>query len=172
MAGKDASSAPAAHEQEVPFLEVGDALVLPAWRDYEHLMQDRCDSILLANSLVLETNMTVWDADYRTITSDDRLAAFHLQLSLGEGGGEAGFAEMVARFLLQQGLQFGYQYARERVRASSLSEMDYLSLPQGPGVMRSFNEVGLEARMRGEMQSHRVWRDYQEWKKNRVEQRE
>lgn len=169
---KNAPSAPAVREHEAPFLEVGDALVLPAWRDYDHLMQDRSDSILLANSLLLETNMTGRDVDYRTMTSDDRLAAFHLQLSMGEGGGGAGFAEMVALFLLQQGLQFGYQYARERVRASSLSEMDYLYLPQGPGVTRSFNEVGLEARMRGELQSSRVWRDYQEWKKNRIELRE
>lgn len=172
VVGKDASSAPAVREHEAPFLEVGDALVLPAWRDYEHLMQQRCDSILLATSLALETNVTGRDVDYRTMTSDNRLAIFHMQLSLGEGGDGAGFAEMLARFLLQQGLQFGYQYARERVRASSLSEMDYLYLPQGPGVTRSFNEVGFEARMRGELQSSRVWRDYQEWKKNRIEPRE
>lgn len=172
VVGKDASSARMVREHEAPFLEVDDALVLPAWREYDHLMQDRCDSILLATSLALETSVTARDADYRIMTSDDRLAVFHMQLSLGEGGSEAGFAEMVARFLLQQGLQFGYQYARERVRASSLTEMDYLYLPQGPGVTRSFNEVGFEARMRGELQSRRVWRDYQEWKKNRIEPRE
>lgn len=170
--GKDGKVAPTVREHEAPFLDVGDALVLPAWRNYDHLMQDRCDSVLLSGSLVLDADVTGWDAEYRTLASDSRLAAFHLQLTLGEGGGGAGFAEMFARFLLQQALQFGYQYARERVRASSLSEMDYLYLPQGPGVSRTFDEVGFEARMRGELQTNRVWRDYHEWKKNRIEARE
>ena len=172
VAGKEASSVPVAREDEAPVLDVDDALVLPALRNYDHLMQLRCDSVLLAGNVAMDMDLAGQDRYFGIMTSDSRLAAFHLQLTLGEGGGGAGFAEMLARFLLQQSLQFGYQYARERVRAASLSEMDYLYLPQGPGVTRTFNEVGFEARMRGELQAGRVRRDYHEWKKNRVEQRE
>lgn len=172
VTGKEASSVPVAREDEAPVLDVDDALVLPALRNYDHLMQLRCDSVLLAGNVAMDMDLAGQDRYFGIMTSDSRLAAFHLQLTLGEGGGGAGFAEMLARFLLQQSLQFGYQYARERVRAASLSEMDYLYLPQGPGVTRTFNEVGFEARMRGELQAGRVWRDYHEWKKNRVETQE
>ena len=149
------------------FLDVGDRLVLPAWREYDYLAQERSDSIVAASRLRVDAASVMTEAELRSSTTDERLAAFHMQLSMGGGDGMS-FAESVARFLLAQALQFGYQYARERVRAASLSDMDYLYLPQGPGVTRTFFEVGNEARLRGEMQSQRVWRDYYEWKKNRV----
>ncbi len=127
-------------EQRDLFLNPGGRLLLPGFRIYDEIAQDRSDSIM----------------------------ALNMQFTIGTSGGEGSLPEAIARFVLQQALQFGYQYARERVRAQSLSEMDYLSLPQGPGMIRNFNEVGFEARLRGEAQSSRVWRDYLESRKNKV----
>ncbi len=149
------------------FLDPGGAFVLTGFRDYELRARERCDSILSHDQLRAEIDLAIENEMDRSVIADARIAMFHMQLSLSEGG-EVGLPEMLARFLLRQALQFGYQYARERVRAGSLDEMDYLYLPQGPGVTRTFDEVGGEARSRGEDQSTRIWRDYRESRKNRI----
>lgn len=157
-------------EMEAPardlFLGVDDRLVLTAFRDFDYLSQERSDSLVAASQLMTDVTFTDDSEALRRTVTDARLAVFCLQLGLEGTRGSDSFAGMLARLLLQQALQFGYQYARERVRAGSLTEMDYLALPQGPGVTRTFDEVGFEARLRGEMQSSRVWREYRESRKN------
>ncbi len=155
-------------QQNALFLNPGSRLLLPGFREYDDFAQERSDSIILFNSMLVDGSLEAEEGVDRSMLADARIAAFTLQLGAGAAGGNTSFAEAVARFLLKQAIQFGYQYARERIRAQSLSEMDYLALPQGPGVMRNFNEVGFEARLRGEEQSSRVWRDYLESRKNRI----
>ncbi|MBE0643846.1 MAG: hypothetical protein IH600_07175 [Bacteroidetes bacterium] len=154
------------------FFNPGGRILLPGFREYDQYAQERSDSIMVLNSLRVDVDISGDAAEDRSVLFDARLAAFNMQFGIGGAGGDVSLPAMLARFLLQQALQFGYQYARERVRAQSLSEMDYLSLPQGPGMIRDFNEVGFEARLRGEAQSSRVWRDYLESRKNSISPQE
>jgi len=68
---------------------------------------------------------------------------------------ESTLKQLSAAFLHQL-LGFGYQYAREWSRKPSLTEFDYLELPQGTGVLRSFREVETEALRRSEIQSIKI----------------
>ncbi|MFZ1729094.1 MAG: hypothetical protein WBQ23_07000 [Bacteroidota bacterium] len=149
------------------FLNPGGRLVVTGFRDYDYLSQERSDSVRIMNAFHMDVDLDEDQTADHTAIFDRRLAQFNMQLWIGRGG-EASLLEILGGFLLQQALQFGYQYARERTRAQSLTEMDYLYLPQGPGVMRTFGEVGMEARLRGEIQSLRVWRDHYESHKNKI----
>jgi hypothetical protein len=67
-------------------------------------------------------------------------------LSLPYSGG-------LGRFALQEALRLGYQFFRESTRKSSLTDFDYLELPRGTGMFRTFRDVSNEALLRGELQS-------------------
>ncbi len=149
------------------FLNPGGRLLLTAFREYDYLSREFSDSIMLANRLALNVDIAADEAVEHSVLADERLAEFNLQLQI-EGMGETTWPEMIGRLLLDQVLQFGYQYAKERIRAQSLSEMDYLYLPRGPGMVRNFGEVGSAARIRGALQSSQVWRDYYEARKNKI----
>jgi hypothetical protein len=149
------------------FLNPGGELLLTGFREYDYLEQERSDSLIAFNRMRMDVDFAQGSEEEASALLDNRLAEFNMQLILC-GGAEVSLPEFLARFLLQEALQFGYQYARERVRAQSLTEMDYLYLPQGPGVMRTFGEVESAARLQGEMQASRVWRDYYESRKNKI----
>jgi hypothetical protein len=74
--------------------------------------------------------------------------------------------EGAGRFVLLQALRLGYQVFRESTRRGSLTEFDYLELPQGTGVLRTFEEAQREALLRGEMQSLRTHKEKRESEKN------
>jgi hypothetical protein len=148
-------------------LNPGGELLLTGFREYDYLEQKRSDSLIAFNRMRMAVDFVQVSENETSALLDNRLAEFNMQLII-RGGGEISLPEFLARFLLQEALQFGYQYARERVRAQSLIEMDYLYLPQGPGVMRTFGEVESAARLQGEMQTSRVWRDYYESRKNKI----
>lgn len=150
------------------FLEADADLVLTGFREYDHLTRLRSDSILRANQARMDLHVIAPDDATRRSWMDTRVATFGMELGREAGGPGEGIAAALLHFVLQRSLRFGYEYARERVRAGSLSEMDYLFLPQGPGVTRTFNEVGFEARRRGETQSSRIWRDVRETWKNHI----
>lgn len=76
-------------------------------------------------------------------------------ISVFNASEESTLKQLSAAFLHQL-LGFGYQYAREWSRKPSLTEFDYLELPQGTGVLRSFREVETEALRRSEIQSIRI----------------
>lgn len=151
-----------------PVYDIGGDFVLTPFRAYDHIAQQRSDSIVLVNRMRMDVDLPMDEDAQRRMLADPRLAVFQWELTRDRPGEPLGLSGMLVRILMQQALQFGYEYARERVRAGSLSEMDYLYLPQGPGVTRTFDEVGFEARFRGVMQSTRIWQDFEEARKNRI----
>ncbi|MCZ7557715.1 MAG: hypothetical protein M5R41_15055 [Bacteroidia bacterium] len=95
----------------------------------------------------------------------------HLTLPLNPRGDQLTL-EGAGRFVLLQALRLGYQFFRESTRRGSLTEFDYLELPQGTGMLRTFEEVQREAQLRGEMQSLRTHEDKREREKNKVPKEE
>jgi hypothetical protein len=89
-----------------------------------------------------------------------------MTIPLGGRSNGGGTLEGAGRFVLLQALRFGYQFFRESTRRGSLTEFDYLELPQGTGMLRSFQEVQREAQIRGEMQSLRTHEEKREREKN------
>ncbi len=138
---------------------------LPGFRDYDMVLQEREEEIALRNNL--EVRFTL--SELRRGAEGDLSNYLRARSNLGRNyaGFETGIStwEMLGRLLLQETIRYGYIYARESVRKASVTEFDYLYLPQGPGVTRTTWEVKDAALMRGEQQNWSVWRDeYFRWK--------
>ena len=142
------------------FLQHSSKIFLPGFRDYDRILQGQVESIALGNRLQLMqlTEEIRRDASDRHIR-DLLLARFNLSLQFGEMQGESSMWQYFAQLLLGEATQFAYTYARERVRKQSITEFDYLYLPAGPGVIRTFGEARDSALEKGALQTWSVWQD-------------
>jgi hypothetical protein len=136
-------------------------IFLPGVRDYDRLLRTQEGNIALVNRLQLmklseEIRRDASDRQLRDLL----LARFNFSLQFGDMQDEASIWQHLGVLFLGEVVQFAYTYARERVRKQSVTEFDYLYLPAGPGVIRTFGEASESALMRGEFQTWSVWQDF------------
>ncbi|PLX32385.1 MAG: hypothetical protein C0600_02730 [Ignavibacteria bacterium] len=150
---------------EAEVLSSDNAVFLPGFREYlvEGLEEDR-DAI--HRSMTLLGEGVPWhDEAHPSVMRDYLVMRSNFGIHLWRQGSGTTLLQLLGQMLLRETVRFGYVYAREKVREQSLSEMDYLYLPQGPGVTRTTGEVTQSALQRGDMQAYKIWYDlYQEFK--------
>jgi hypothetical protein len=136
--------------------------VLLGFRRYEIEHLDGAERL----SLSIESSARVLESDPPSPRASQTSPASSLSIPLGAEAVELPVFELVGRFVLMEALRFGYKYFRESTRYSSLTEFDYLELPQGTGMLRTSSEVLREALIRGEIQSLKTHEDRKEWERN------
>jgi hypothetical protein len=130
---------------------------IPAFRRYDMLraLNEQRGVVIIPDEIIRDASEAREDAL-------PRRGGAELAIPLEGGRREGGMLKDAGMFVLRQVLGFGYQYFRESTRKPTLTDFDYLELPQGTGVLRSFNEVEREALLRSEQQSRDVHEDRRE----------
>lgn len=147
--------------------DAGTAIFLPGFREYLYEEQREDDEsirrsrALIGEGVARETGTHPSDMHAYLLMRDN------VGVSLSRNGSGMTLLKMVGQMLLKEAVQFGYTFAREKVREQSLSEMDYLYLPQGPGVLRTSGEVMRSALQRGDLQAYQIWYDLYQERKNK-----
>lgn len=142
-------------------------LVVLGFRRYEIVQE----SVSQRRAFGIEPAWIDADSDDDKATASGWVQGAGLSIPLAAESVQMPVFEQVGRFALMEALRFGYQFFRESTRSSSLTEFDYLQLPQGSGMFRTLNEVNNEALMRGEMQSQKVHEARKELEKNTVKEK-
>lgn len=130
---------------------------VPAFRRYDvlHSLNEQHGVVMIPDELIRDASEARKDAL-------PRRGGANLAIPLAGVQQEGDILKDAGMFVLRQVLSFGYQYFRESTRKPTLTDFDYLELPQGTGVLRSFNEVEREALLRSEQQSRDVHEDRRE----------
>ncbi|MCB2205218.1 hypothetical protein KQI65_10755 [bacterium] len=165
------SAAPSAAAQPLDeefFLQQREAIRLPALRRYLELQEMKTEELALHNAFRVERLLTKLNHDGTNGLSESILLTQNVGLPFARFSGDADLLEAVGAMLFEQAVQLTYQYARESTRRGSLTEFDYLALPQGRGVTRTMGESRESALQRGERQSWSVWEEKYFMQKNQI----
>ncbi len=119
-------------------------------------------------ALGIESSRRVLESDHASPRASQMAPTSSLSIPLGAEAVQPPVFELVGRFVLLEALRFGYKYFRESTRSSSLTEFDYLELPQGTGMLRTSGEVLREALIRGEIQSLKAHEDRKASERNAI----
>lgn len=142
-------------------------LFLPVLREYDRGQRLREEEIALRNSVDVQRALAHLRATRPDGLSSWQLARYNFGTQYAHIGSDASLWEVLGQLLLSEATRFAYIYARESVRKRSISEYDYLYLPQGPGVIRTMGESRDAALLRGEMQTWSVWEELYFMNKNK-----
>jgi hypothetical protein len=154
-----APASAAAAEDPVFLLRQRSTVFLPVFREYERVMRVREEEIALRNSVAVQRVLERLRETRPDGLNTWLLARYNFGAQYAHLTYDASLWEALGRVLLGEVLRYAYIYARESVRRNSVTEFDYLYLPQGPGVIRSMGEARDAALLRGEMQTWSVWEE-------------
>ncbi len=156
-----------AAEDPVFLLRQRSTLFLPVFRDYERAMRVREEEIALRNSVAVQRALERLRETRPDGLNAWLLARYNFGAQYAHLRSDVSLWEVLGTVLLGEALRFAYIYARESVRRESVTEFDYLYLPQGPGVIRTMGEARDAALLRGEMQTWSVWEELYLMNRNR-----
>jgi hypothetical protein len=158
---------PAQHTQPDFLFEQRQQIFLPGFREYMQAQESEEFDFVRTCTEMLAVDLADPEYAHPKAIEEYLLIRYNFGLQLRSGSSGGTIWQYLGQLLLRESMQFAYTFAREKVRESSLTEMDYLYLPQGPGVLRSFDEASTEALVRGELQAYRIWYDLYHELKNK-----
>ncbi len=141
--------------------DVRPDVFMPGFREYNLMLEEEERLIALRNMMMITLRLSgLQDDRVPPRQSDMDIIHANLGTDLALCRSSINGWKMLGYIVLTLAAQFALSYARETLMGRRTDELDYLYLPRGPGVVRTFSEARTMALWQGKIQAMETWYDF------------